>query len=655
MRIETDLKLDFNDVLIRPKRSSLNSRSEVELSRDFTFVNSKQTWSGIPIVSANMDTTGTIEIATELSKHKLFTCLHKHYTDQEITDAMKTIDHSYVAITTGINKYELDRAINLIKKTGCKFICLDVANGYTEKFVESVKYVRQYLHNTTIIAGNVVTAEMVEELIIAGADIIKIGIGPGCLAGDTRILMADGTYRKIENIQEGDYVINMYGKPVKVNAKMDKGERNIVTVSSGKLAGTKITSDHKILTLDVNTVKTNWIEIGNVTNTQLLVTPNNIQWDLPSSFVINIRELDETIADNMKSDFIQSGFNIGYIFGLYLIGVYQKLSGINIRKLFTTILAEKNKSDHYIARCKFILDKIFCRFLDGKLPTEFKCTDKPYITGLLHGMNMLSIYKEDFNIDDDAEYICTTLNNNVLDVFEWCCLSLHKMYRRNTGMIIVMCNSVETADYIHYSLGEIEDIGDKCRVWDIEVDCPTHSFIAEGIVVHNSVCTTRKQTGVGYPQLSAIIECADAAHGLGGCIISDGGCTVPGDIAKAFGAGADFVMLGGMLSGHDESGGATINEIDNDGNEVTKWKEFYGMSSKKAMDKYSGGVADYRSSEGKAVRVPYKGPIKDTVLDILGGLRSACTYIGALKLKELSKRTTFIRTTQQLNNVYGKS
>jgi GMP reductase len=167
-----------------------------------------------------------------------------------------------------------------------------------------------------------------------------------------------------------------------------------------------------------------------------------------------------------------------------------------------------------------------------------------------------------------------------------------------------------------------------------------------------SACTTRKQTGVGYPQLSAVIECADAAHGLGGLIMADGGCTVPGDIAKAFGAGADFVMLGGMFAGHNESGGKNV--LAEDGVTITH-KEFYGMSSDTAMKKYCGGVAKYRSSEGKTVRVKYRGPVEDTVLDMLGGLRSACTYIGALKLKEVSKRTTFIRVTQQLNNVFGSA
>ncbi|KAK2725688.1 hypothetical protein QYM36_000251 [Artemia franciscana] len=161
-----------------------------------------------------------------------------------------------------------------------------------------------------------------------------------------------------------------------------------------------------------------------------------------------------------------------------------------------------------------------------------------------------------------------------------------------------------------------------------------------------SVCTTRKKAGVGYPQLSAVIECADAAHGLGGHIISDGGCTCPGDVAKAFGGGADFVMLGGMLAGHDQSGGETIERAGR------KYKLFYGMSSATAMMKHAGGVSEYRASEGKTVEVPYKGDVEGTILDILGGIRSACTYTGASKLKELSKRTTFIRVTQQTNEIF---
>ena len=181
-----------------------------------------------------------------------------------------------------------------------------------------------------------------------------------------------------------------------------------------------------------------------------------------------------------------------------------------------------------------------------------------------------------------------------------------------------------------------------------------------------SVCTTRIQTGVGYPQLSAVIECADAAHGLGGHIIADGGCTCPGDVAKAFAGGADFVMLGGMLAGHNEGGGDIITKI-YETDEVTKtddgfydsvyeekqFVQFYGMSSDAANTKHFGGLKDYRSSEGREVLVPYRGSVLDTVQDLLGGLRSTCTYAGAMKLKQLSKCTTFVRCTQQFNAVYA--
>ncbi|MEF1220307.1 IMP dehydrogenase, partial [Photobacterium damselae] len=159
---------------------------------------------------------------------------------------------------------------------------------------------------------------------------------------------------------------------------------------------------------------------------------------------------------------------------------------------------------------------------------------------------------------------------------------------------------------------------------------------------------TRVKTGVGYTQLSAIIECADAAHGLGGRIIGDGGCSCAGDVSKAFGGGADFVMLGGMLAAHTESGGEVIEQ-----NGKTFMK-FYGMSSQSAMDKHSGGVAKYRAAEGKTVLLPFRGPVENTIQDIMGGVRSTCTYVGAAQLKELTKRTTFIRVQEQENNVYGK-
>ncbi len=341
MRIEDEIKLDFKDVLFRPKRSTLSSRREVDLNRTYKFKHSHQEWTGVPIMASNMDGVGTLGVADALRKHSLFTCLVKSYTEDDILELVKTVDSNYFAVSTGTSEKDFQKLLRIMNATPeVQFICIDVANGYSEHFADYVGKVRMQFPTHTIIAGNVVTADMTQELILRGADIVKVGIGPG------------------------------------------------------------------------------------------------------------------------------------------------------------------------------------------------------------------------------------------------------------------------------------------------------------------SVGTTRIQTGVGYPQLSAIIECADAAHGLGGHIIADGGCTCPGDVAKAFGSGADFVMLGGMLAGTTQGGGRVI---DDNGRQVV---EFYGMSSDTAMNKHHGGVAEYRSSEGRTVKVPYKGDIEPIVLDILGGVRSTCTYVGAPTLKQLSKCTTFIRVTKQFNDVF---
>ena len=212
--------------------------------------------------------------------------------------------------------------------------------------------------------------------------------------------------------------------------------------------------------------------------------------------------------------------------------------------------------------------------------------------------------------------------------------------------------------YSEFFVGTVKRVREKYPRHTIIAGNVVTNEMTEELIMHGadivkvgigpgSVCTTRKQTGVGYPQLSAIMECADAAHGLGGHIISDGGITCPGDAAKAFGAGADFIMCGGMFAGTAEAAGALVER------NGKQYKQFYGMSSSTAMTKHAGGVANYRSSEGKTVEVPYKGPVDAVLLDLFGGIRSACTYIGAATVKEMSKRTTFIRVTQQLNQVFG--
>ena len=379
MRLESDLKLDYKDVLIRPKRSTLGSRGEVSLERSYRFRNyepdfpeniEENNYRGIPIMAANMDGVGTFEMADTLGRMGLFTCLVKTYTVEQLIKFFNfepgggLCRTDYAAMSIGVSNSDYDKFCKVViaAEDRLKYLCIDVANGYTETFVTHIKNIRERYPHIVIIAGNVVTGEMTEELILSGADIVKVGIGPG------------------------------------------------------------------------------------------------------------------------------------------------------------------------------------------------------------------------------------------------------------------------------------------------------------------SVCTTRIQTGVGYPQLSAVIECADAAHGLGGHIIADGGCTCPGDVAKAFAAGADFVMLGGLLAGHDQGGGEVItkyyqtNEYYLDENnhsryvdEQKQFVQFYGMSSKAANDKHFGGLKEYRASEGREVLVPYRGDVQATVQEILGGLRSTCTYAGAKSLKQLSKCTTFVRVTQQFNAVYASN
>jgi GMP reductase len=344
MKILDDIKLDFNDVLIIPKRSPYSSRSEVSLTRTFKFKYSPYSWTGVPIIVSNMDTTGTLEMAKALEEFKVITCLHKYYSYSEILDA--NLNKEHYAVSTGITEKDFENLDLIMKHVDPKFICIDVANGYMQKFISKCLEIREKYPEKILIAGNVCTSEGVLELVVHGkVDIVKVGIGSG------------------------------------------------------------------------------------------------------------------------------------------------------------------------------------------------------------------------------------------------------------------------------------------------------------------SCCTTRKQTGIGMPQFSAIIECADAAHGNDAHIISDGGIQVIGDFSKAFGAGADFVMCGSMFAGHSESGGELVEEHTHNTSKL--YKIFYGMSSATAMEKYSGGVAHYRSSEGKTVKIEYRGPVKNTIQEIQGGIRSTMTYIGAKKIKDIGKCVTFIRVNRQLNQIYN--
>ena len=738
VKIEEGTKLDFSDVLIKPKRSTIKSRSDVDLNRIFVTLHSKKVWDGIPIMIANMDTTGTFEMFLECQKHKIMTCIHKHYSIEEWTNFANTpnvdINYNYICVSSGISEKDFEKTKELLSLIPeINLIMIDVANGYTESFTECVKKYRDEFPDKIIIAGNVVTAEMTEQLLLAGADIIKVGIGGGCVQKGSKILMGNGTYKNISDIKEGEYVINKNGDPKKVLNVINNGmkyvnklttnnwhEDTFITDNHSLLIGDLSTSSEKSISssgiaklLDKNTrtgeTKYKWRVLDDIDeNKQFLLMPRQYNWKLEENFTIDLSVYTDYIRGRFGATcietinekktifnrFLESTYDLGYIFGMFLGNGTSHLT-INkknnceggdvswtlnknrpdiIKKLYNSMLnilnyecsiIDINNSKKIICYNK-CLTKLFLEFgkkTDKHLPEKYYCKNINYIQGLYDGLIDSNGTKEKYANNTVFRFDNTSKSN--IELFYWCCLNLNISFSssncgKKTGNLKGLnkdnlndCFSIKThtmnrftKDYVYSCVKQNSKTRELVETYDLEIDCETHSFIANNTIVHNSACTTRKQTGVGYPQLSSVIECADAAHGIGGLIISDGGCTVPGDFSKAFGAGADFIMAGGYFSGHTESGGELIEE---DGK---KYKTFYGMSSDTAMKKYAGGVANYRSSEGKTVKIPYKGPVENTILDLLGGIRSTLTYVGAKYLKELSKRTTFIRVNNQLNNIY---
>lgn len=701
MRIEEDVKLDFKDVLIRPKRSKLSSRSQVVLDRKFKFLNSGKDFSGVPVIAANMDTVGTFKMADALNKHNMMVALHKHYSAEELIKYF-SIERPLAFYSIGTVKTDLEKLDQVYKSVGdnIKNLCVDVANGYTETFVKYLRKIREQYPDLTIMAGNVVTGEMTEELILSGVDIVKIGIGPGCLEGSSRVLMANGTYKNIVDVIPGDKIINMLGQASTVKRKIFSGYKKFCEVAhSNFYKPLLITPEHNCFVGNYKTIKDvsksglqkvlskntrfdksklEWLPVSDLSKTCGLL-PKQIQWDLPEDINIGVGENN-----------LQASYDLGYLLGYFLgdgcSSVFQnKKSKRWTRKVtfyfhsndkdkvtkLTSILkkiANKNCSLYKVPKKNMITMSIFSRVwaeffqsfgkkTNKHLPISLMCKNKDYNLGLYDGL-----MESDGQIVEDGRPLGSFTNSSkqLIELFGF--LSYEKFgyfanvknHGDNASRAYVP-NSFNTKFVDDYQIVKFKHKKFKAEgeveipVYDIEIDDDTHSFIANNMIVHNSVCTTRKMTGVGYPQLSCVIECSDAAHGLKGLVCSDGGITVPGDAAKAFGAGADFIMMGGMFAGHDES---DAKVIERDGK---KFLQFYGMSSSEAMNKHSGGVAEYRASEGKVVEVPYRGPVDQTCRDILGGVRSACTYVGAASLKELSKRTTFIRVTQQLNEVFGKS
>lgn len=223
-------------------------------------------------------------------------------------------------------------------------------------------------------------------------------------------------------------------------------------------------------------------------------------------------------------------------------------------------------------------------------------------------MSDINVYK--------PKFVCFDVANGYIEQFQ----DVIKEFKYKYPEITVCAGNVVTPEMVEYYIN-------NCGVDIVKIG------IGSG-----SVCTTRNKTGVGYPQLSCVMECAQAAHENGGFIMSDGGIKEPGDVSKALAAGADFVMVGGMLAGHYENVDGAFFFMNG-----KKYVTLYGMSSKKANDLYCGGTKDYRAAEGAEKRIEYKGHVDDTLNDILGGVRSTCTYLNCDKIEDLPKNAQFIR------------
>ena len=664
MKIYDNIHLDYNDVLIKPANSNINSRKDVDLIKKIYFPMSNQTWEGVPIIASNMDTIGTYEVYKILSKYKILTCFHKFYNVEDF-EKME-LDSNYFMISTGINDNDFDRLNKIIEKIEVKFICIDVANGYMNKLIDFCKKIRELYPNKIIIAGNVVCANRTKELIKYGkVEIVKIGIGSGCFSENTKILMSNGSYKKIVDVDENDFIINRDGKSVKVLSKIYKGKKNVIQVKNNNyLENTHVTPDHKYWIgnlddlsdstikkgcisklLDKNDTRNRfiWKEINEINSkNQYNLLPKSYDWDLPDELSIDLKEYCE---DNMTFDsnyiyidkyrynrFIALDYKFGLVIGNYL---YNTNKIKNLRNYINNLkLCEILNSNEYL-----IFN--FLNSLNEKFPEKYYNKNKEFIRGIYLGL--LNLDEKDYENDKHYYKIINKLNN----LFYFCVLSLgfnFKFTKKNKEILIHKNGS--TKNYLINKIEKIDVEENLIDTYDLEVDSECHSFIANHSIVHNSACLTRTQTGIGVPQLSAIDECSRLSKNMNSYIIGDGGITCAGDIAKGLAAGSDFIMIGGLLSGHDENPGEIIELNEK------KFKLFYGMSSKTSMEKNYGKMDNYRSSEGRTCKIPYKGKLEDTVNELLGGIRSTCTYVGAENLNELQEKSVFIRVNNQLNKIY---
>jgi IMP dehydrogenase len=621
-----------------------------------------------------------------------------------------------VGAAVGVGPDALERAQALIG-AGADVLVVDTAHGHSRGVVSMVERIASLPGEFEVVAGNIATGEAARALCEAGVDGLKAGVGPGCFAAGTRILMADASYKNIEDVVEGDRVINMHGDPVTVRRAWCTGIREVVAVrhvASGH--ETVATADHRYWIGELSSVsaatvasrgyarllerptrtgasKLRWKEIGDAAGDTLLA-PRWVTFDLPDELEVDLHEF-AVIRSRLGRyrTTIRESYELGYVFGTFL-GDGDAFLNTNGRSEIGRVAWSFGPRDGDVAskvadavehvtgvRPSIKRDRIIRVYLfslqwarllaqfgkrDRKhLPGRYMCHDPRFLRGLLDGL-----VDSDGYVEVGGRICFRNTSRELVELFGVLCFLLHGAFPsvvrepgtagglRGTDASRCLDSYKARLDVTHAKrdleefhvvkqLGQ-RDLGVSVPVYDIEVDCPTHSFVADNVIVHNSICTTRVVAGVGVPQVTAIYDVAEAAAEHGVPVIADGGITSSGDVAKAVAAGADTVMLGSMLAGTEESPGDVVFA------QGERFKEYRGMGSMGAMkargyskDRYfQGDVEDVDKlvPEGIEGRVPYKGPLAGVLHQIVGGLRQAMGYCGAPTIDAM-KEARFVRIT----------
>jgi inosine-5'-monophosphate dehydrogenase len=622
-----------------------------------------------------------------------------------------------VGAAVGVGPDAVERAEALVA-AGVDLLVVDTSHGHSQGVIDVVKTIKGSF-DIEVVGGNIVTADAVDAMVAAGVDGVKVGVGPGCFAAGTRVLMADASYKPIEQIVAGERVINMHGEPVTVVKAWCTGVREVMAVRHNASANEMVmTPDHQFFVGDLSTTtsavvssrgyanvlekttkrstsKLVWKQIGDAERATLLA-PRAIAFEMPDRLDIDLHDLAvrEGALDRYRTE-IHESYDLGLLFGTFLgdghafintngrseIGRVSWYFGANEAGLAlkvanavervtgvrpTTIDGAKVVTLHLYSLQWARLLAQFGKRTDKHLPARYRCSHPGYLHGLYDGLLI-----SDGHVGIDGRHGFRNTSQRLSELFSVLCLLLNGSFPevvRESGPAGGLHGTDDSrcqpsyrsrlnlrhqrrhlADHQIVKQLDRRELGTAVPVYDIEVDCPTHSFIAENVIVHNSICTTRVVAGVGVPQLTAIYDCAVAARRHGVTLIADGGIQLSGDIPKALAAGADVVMLGSLLAGVDESPGEVVLH------QGERFKEYRGMGSMGAMkarsfskDRYfQGDVVDTDKlvPEGIEGRVAYKGPLANVIYQLVGGLRQAMGYCGTGTVAELKERGRFVRIT----------